>query len=327
MRSIDGNDEVAAPREPISSGGDQPLRGDHIASVPLDETIIAIRAAHRERCFWMEQRKRADLTLGAYLRSALGWSPVIPAAEREAIRKEAARLIAAGEKFVKAEMRGKPIPRPDLGAHFGVVTGQLEGRLRLGGYDDLEAAATQTMEREAKALPVYGWAAQQRGLGALGLAIIVGEAGDLANYATKGKLFKRLGLAVIDGKRQGGLGKNAPKAEWIAHGYSPKRRSRIWTIGASVLMSGNTHYREIYLDRKAYEVAVAEAEGLIVAPSAKIPAKDKDKYRSLKHVDNRARRYMEKRLIHDLWKAWRAAIGKSETINSVPPAEFRDAAE
>jgi hypothetical protein len=42
-----------------------------------------------------------------------------------------------------------------------------------------------------------------------------------------------------------------------------------------------------------------------VCPAAKIPAKNKELYRSDGHVHNRAKRYMEKRLIRDLWRAWR----------------------
>lgn len=156
------------------------------------------------------------------------------------------------------------------------------------------------MKKMAKQLPAYEWVATVRGFGDLGFAMIVGEAGDLSNYATVSKLWKRLGLAVIDGGRQRRV--SGPDA--LMHGYSPIRRSVVWTIGDS-LFRGGGEYADVCRARKDVERQKAEAEGLIVAPSAKIPAKNKEAYRSDGHIHNRAKRYMEKRLIRDLWRAWR----------------------
>jgi hypothetical protein len=52
-----------------------------------------------------EQRKRADLALGSFLRFALGWSRALPAADRERINAQAQSLIEMGE----AELKGKPL--------------------------------------------------------------------------------------------------------------------------------------------------------------------------------------------------------------------------
>lgn len=299
-----------------SDGGQGPL-DIHEVNVPaLAGTIAAIRAAHRERCFWMEERKRSDLTLGSYLRSALGWALDKPTAERNAIRDQASEIMDAGEahvkamrKAVKAAEKGKtPTALPDmpesLRAFAHIVIPKIEMR---GKTDELEAAATKAMERLAKELPVADWVDSIHGFGLKGLAIIIGEAGDLGNYANPSKLWKRMGVAVLDGKRQGGLPKTAKAEEWEAHGYNRVRRSRLFTIGDSMLKQAKCPYRTLYLDRKAYEAAKAEADGLIVAPAAKIPKGKQAEYRSLGHIDKRARRYVEKRLLRDLWRAWRAA--------------------
>ena len=156
------------------------------------------------------------------------------------------------------------------------------------------------MEKKAKELPVYAWVEQVRGFGALGLAQVVGEAGSLSNYATVSKLWKRLGLAVINGERQ----QRKPGAESLLHGYSPSRRSVIWTMGDS-LFRANGEYADVCRARKEREREKAAEEGLTVAPSAKIPAAKQAEYRSDGHIHNRAKRYMEKRLIRDLWAAWR----------------------
>lgn len=158
------------------------------------------------------------------------------------------------------------------------------------------------MVKEAKTLPVYPWVKSVKGFGELGFAQIVGEAGDLSNYSTVSKLWKRLGLAVINGGRQRMV--SGPDA--LEHGYNPSRRSVVWNIGDS-LFRANGPYSDLCRERKEYEREKAAAEGLTVCPAAKIPANKKDQYRSDGHVHNRAKRYMEKRLIRDLWRAWRDA--------------------
>ena len=163
-------------------------------------------------------------------------------------------------------------------------------------------ATEKQMAKRAKALPVYPWVEGVRGLGALGLAMIVGEAGNLSDYATVSKLWKRLGLAVVNGERQ----QRKPGAEALLHGYSPSRRAVIYALGESLIQAKGA-YADLLRARKEREREKAAEEGLIVAPAAKIPAGKHAQYRSDGHVHNRAKRYMEKRLIRDLWVAWRAA--------------------
>jgi hypothetical protein len=311
----------------VSAAGGHSNTATHRTNAPeLAETIAQIRAAHRERVFWMKQRKRSDLALGSYLRSALGWRMDKPQAERTAIAAQAQDILKAGERHLRASRRaiaaagkGKPIALPEmdevLRPYVHIVVPNIEMRTKL---DELEATATRQMTRLARSLPVYQWAEGVRGFGALGLAIIVGEAGDLGGYANPGKLWKRMGVAVIDGLRQGavpvGLSQEARKNAWIERKYSPVRRSRLYTVGTALLMSGNEEYRTVYLDRKGYEVAKAEADGLKVVPAAKIPARGKDAYRSLGHIDQRSRRYTEKRLLRNLWQAWRnPLVGEAAT--------------
>lgn len=166
----------------------------------------------------------------------------------------------------------------------------------------IEAQRKQTekqMTEQAKTLPAAQWVESVRGFGMMGFASIVGEAGDLSNYANPAKLWKRLGLAVIKGERQ----QRKPGAEALEHGYSPERRSVIWTIGDS-LFRANGDYSDLCRERKEYEREKAAEQGLTVCPAAKIPANGKENYRSDGHVHNRAKRYMEKRLIRDLWRIW-----------------------
>lgn len=157
----------------------------------------------------------------------------------------------------------------------------------------------KSLTKLAKELPVYPWVESIRGFGAGSLAGIIGEAGDLSRYSNPAKLWKRMGLAVIHGERQRKVKDGASAKE---HGYSPERRSLVWNIG-DTMIRGNVrkvkdgdedtgermalnHYGQIYLNRKDYERPRVESDG---------------------HAHNRAKRYMEKRLLRDLWVAWRDA--------------------
>lgn len=253
----------------------------------MQDTITLIRASHRERCFVMEQRKRMHLSLAAFLRLYLGWRKDLHEAERKRIAKEALKMADGVEP-------GHPL-------HDFIAA----ALLAMEPFEELERRATKAMEKAAKSLPVWkDWGEGVRAFGARSLAVIVGEAGDLSNYPTHSHLWKRMGLAVLDGVRQGGLRSSASANEWIAHGYNAKRRAQMFVIGDCLVKQGE-FYRQIYLDRKQYERGRAMSGGLIVAPAAKIPKGKEEFYISDGHIHKRAQRYMEKRLLRDLWKAWR----------------------
>jgi hypothetical protein len=232
------------------------------------EIIDQIRYFHRQRCFAMEQRKRADLALGAFLRTMLGWSLNLTEAERKEIAARAAQLDETD---------------PEWGIMIAAAHKAREP------FETVEKASLKGMEKLAKQLLVWeAFGANVRGFGAASLAVIVGEAGDLSRYDDVSKLWKRMGLAVFDGVRQGGLPKSAGADEWIEHGYSRVRRSRMWNIG-DALIKGNRdgYYRTLYLERKAFELS-REPEMKPI------------------RAHRRAQRYMEKRLLKHLWQAWRA---------------------
>ncbi len=171
-------------------------------------------------------------------------------------------------------------------------------------WDHMRADTEKQMIAIAKQLPVYPWWKAIKGAGDLGLAIIVGESGDLGSYRSKSALWKRLGLAVIDGGRQRKVAGEAA----MTHGYAPSRRAEVWTLADSLfkhqwrgadeetgrVAGPSGPYGEYYGRRKTYlterERGVNEREPW-----------------SAKHIDNDARRYMTKALIRDLRAAWRAA--------------------
>lgn len=256
----------------------------------LEETLALIKSRHRGRCFMMEQRKRAQFAVGAFIRKELGWSKSLPERERKAIAKRAKAVLAGTDG--PEELR-------EIAAKTLAGTKEPFAKLERKGLREVTAAA--------KTLPVWqSFGADVRGFGAASLGVILAEAGDLSNYSTHSKLWKRMGLAVMDGVRQGGLRKGAAKDDWIAHGYNRQRRSRMWNIG-DALIKGNREgrYRTIYIERKAFEVSRAPE----MSPM---------------HAHLRAQRYMEKKLLRDLWGAWRRAtlILPATAILEVPVADI-----
>jgi len=146
-------------------------------------------------------------------------------------------------------------------------------------------AAEKRLEKLARDLPVWPWVESVNGFGAMGLGQIIGECGDLARFDSPAKLWKRMGVGLVwvDGvwKRQ----QRVAGAEALAHGYSPQRRSILFVIGDSLIKKQNA-YRDLYLVRKEYEAA-------------------NDPKRKPMANHRRAQRYSEKRLLLNLWRAWR----------------------
>lgn len=165
----------------------------------------------------------------------------------------------------------------------------------------IEAQRTECQKEllaAAKSLPILEWAASVKGLGLASVAAIVGEAGDIGSYATVSRLWKRMGLAVINGKSQRKSKDNAEE-----QGYNPRRRSEMHVIGDCLVRAGGD-YKTLYNEHKAMQL---EREGI-----------------SKLHAHRRALRYIEKRLLRELWRAWRRAMLKAPSITQSPVAESLD---
>jgi len=147
----------------------------------------------------------------------------------------------------------------------------------------------KVLEKLAKQLPVWTWCKDISGVGPYMLARIVGAAGrPIGDYRSPSAVWKRFMLAVEDGKRQ-----------W--KDASPAARAIVWNVGECIIKAQIRNPKgedgkplgerraigplgQIYLDRREVEA------GKVETPS---------------HIHNRAKRYMEKRFLRDLWRAWR----------------------
>lgn len=153
-------------------------------------------------------------------------------------------------------------------------------------------------EKIAKQLDIAPWVDTVRGLGFNSVADIIGETGDLNNYDNPAKVWKRMGLAVMsDGTRQ----RRVAGLEAVEHGYVAGRRAVVWVMGDVLIKSNGGQidketgeilresgcYKKMYDKRKEYELPRVQ--------ESKAPKM---------HAHNRAKRYMEKALLKDMWQEW-----------------------
>lgn len=292
--------EGAADRDP-STGADAP---------PLADTIATIVELTGRRRFLIVSQVRLSNALGAFVRRMLGWRVELPQAQRDAIAREAARMIKAIEK-------GAPVDHPRAADIAALVLATASARQP---FDALRDACEAEMRRLARATPAHGWVKSVAGFGDLGLGVIVGEAGDIGTYATPSRLWKRLGLAVIEGERQ--QRRSDPDLA-AKHGFNPRRRAEVFAFLQDAL------FRQQWRGEKDGVPAHA------IAPYGEVYGAKKAEYLERGwtpgHADSAARRYMAKRIVLHLWREWRRAIGTPDTVIGAPeprpPEGPRSAAE
>lgn len=199
-----------------------------------------LQSLQRERAWLMKTVNMFRNRLRAMVACRLGYSPADSEKDREAKFKEADVYI----KGVGA-MNDEEIDN----AYHKLIRKTLEG---IGGLEELKGSIEKAMEKHAKSLPVAGWVVHtdQRGLGIPLLAVIIGETGDLSNYANPAKLWKRLGCAPYDSRRlnlcrmgstwKRGKEGNLKAEEWAEFGYCARRRSISYLIGKGIMMLNYT---------------------------------------------------------------------------------------
>lgn len=184
--------------------------------------------------------------------------------------------------------------------------------------------AKKELEHAVRQLPIYKYwiepsnNPQRCGVGEGAIGHIIGELHDLADFGTVGKMWKYMGLAVIDGERQHYV-KDAFEATQVQR-YVGRRRAIVWNMECSIIKAQGArirldtddknkaptgprknkgtskyHYFRVYEDRKEYEIERH--------PELK-EYDPKTKKGGARHIANRAQRYMGKRVLEDLWVAW-----------------------
>lgn len=204
-----------------------------------------------ELCVLQRQRKMALKSknmqhnqLRANVASEMGYNTSMTPKERE---------IA----FKKADTKIKQIVDDD--AEFSIASIVKISYTGIKAFNVLVNEREKAMRKLAKQLPVADWVSQptQKGFGILSLAILIGECGDLTNYKSPGRIWRRMGLIpwTYNGETRMGstwMKLGLPNAEWEAFGYNPTRRSIAFLFGENIVKcNGNGPYRRRYLYAKA----------------------------------------------------------------------------
>lgn len=260
------------------------------------------------RRFCIRQQTRCNNAVVAFVRTQLGFSTDLPEAERKAISKRARQLIEVMEQGDLPRDERLTVWQTDT--IYTIYASNVSAR---APWDKLRAEQEASMKQLATQLPVYDWIKSVRGVRALGLAVIVGEVGDIGyNRQRPSGVWKRLGYSVEeDGYRQGrlppGLSKDERTKAWKKRGYNPHRRAEAWAFLDDMLV------------RHQYQ------KGVVLGPYGEYYVKKKAEYldryaneRAVKaHADKAARRYMAKMFLRDLWREWCLVVPVSESVGFV----------
>ncbi len=261
-------------------------------AVALSDIIAEIRELQSQRRFCIKSQSRCDRSVESFIARGFGYTTDLDAKARVAMFAKAAEFRRKVEKDGGGQSCTAQSGQRDSAPAIPLILLSAQSRRSWDAYRKQIEAQMRTL---AKTLPVWPWADNVRGLGELGVAIIIGEAGDPANYPRVECLWKRLGLAVIDGERQ--QRKSGAEAA-AAHGFNPSRRAEIWTIGDSLFRS---QWRGAKDDAPAHPLGPYGA----VYAKRKAATEGRDGW-SLGRRDADARRVMTKALIEDFWKAWKS---------------------
>lgn len=207
------------------------------------ELCQELQAAQRRRASIIRTRVQVTNRLTALVASSIGYHAGMTEAER-------AKAWKAAEKVIKDVQNGNmehPLAT--------IIMQQQESELAF--LKLMQRGFEKPMVQMARKLPVADWInePEQRGVSEMYLAVIIGETGDLSNYPNPAKVWKRLGCAPFEkgGKvqmgstwrRTGGLSGE----DWESFGYSPRRRSIAFMVGANIVKANKEGSGNIYRDR------------------------------------------------------------------------------
>lgn len=207
---------------------------------------------------------------------------------------------------------------------YPAVIGFLYGIQAAERQKDMDVKQLREKVRE---LPVWkAWAKEAFGIGELTVGHLAGQCNDLCNFPKVEKLYKFLGLGVFNGHAQGKI-KGMKICGDAAKGqfYSPPLLSKMLLMGKNLMKCAGKRpdapYAQLYRLKHAEYKAEAEVENekqnrLMDAEG--IP-EGKDRWKtgrliSYGTVTMRAERWITKRMIKDLYRAWWICEGRSDAM-------------
>jgi len=265
---------------------------EKLPPVAEQEVVGQLKNVHRYRRHAMKLQQKIDRSTESFIRvNATEWSIDMPERERDAINKEVKKIVEAA--------RAGTYENPNI------VKLVLNSDLARSHADAMRDEAEKEMEAVAKRLRVFDWVSKQKGAGALGLATIIAETGDLAGYSAPCKVWKRLGFAPYQGlagsswKRESWRPRALTKEEWIANPFSGQRYALIHQIATWLV---NTQVTGAEKSGTDYGEAKGPYGKIYVARRQKTAAEHADWSKG--HARNDALRITMKAFLKDLWNEW-----------------------
>jgi hypothetical protein len=244
-----------------------PSDGDNEES--LRATVAELVELQKMRKFAIKGQQWCNRRSEALIASHLGYDPSAgDERSRAALFKRAATIRLTIERTEAAPANVGLDSTFYSAGYADMILASARSRLT---WDEVRTKAETALARSAKELPVYPWAKAVRGFGERGLAIIVAEAAGfdevpagsgklrrrlIGDYRSLKGLYKRMGLAVIDGLRQR---KMLSKEEADKQRYAPERRSECWVLADSLLRA------QLCSELRACKEAIADSPAALVA--------------------------------------------------------------
>lgn len=208
----------------------------------LDDLCLQIQQLQRARVVCLKSRIMLSNRLQAVVAGTIGYHSGMGDKEREKMMREATKRI-------------KDVAKGNIHSDFDTVISVHQNSVDI--LNEQVKQYEQVMLESAKQLPIATWVTQQeqRGFGLLFAAIVIGETGNLSNYANPAKVWRRLGCAPYSkgGKTamgatwRGGREGKLTAEDWTDFGYSPRRRSISYLIGENIVkLNAEGPYRERY---------------------------------------------------------------------------------
>lgn len=301
----------------------------------LVTTVDRIQELHVRRTLWHRAEKSLTLQCRSFCRRVMDGDKDAGSSLYESVAKLSREQI---DRLIKAKDTNQKL--------YAAITNLYPILIMRQDLEKQRHTLEEQLELLVIELPIYEWASKIQGVGPGSVAAIIGSTGNLWNYATVQKVWKRMGLAVApDGRRQRNIRNQTTAKEG---GYNAQRRATMWTIGTAIMMVQSERldketgevkrqageYRMIFDKRRAYEEA-KNANG-DYAPLAKAIltgsglGKATTSYKAYSqgklpkaHLKNRAQRYMEKELLKRFWVEWRRSMGDAKPREEAPETAVR----
>lgn len=197
---------------------------------PIPVSAVVDRLAERQaRRSWLIKAQQAcDRRIESFIAAELGFSTEQEEKQRKAVFALAKKVRADIEK--KGGIPdGVTFKEASVAMILSIVAVNKETRKE---WDRLRGEVEDEMVADARSLPVWPFVKTISGFAEKGLAVIAGEASiPIGDYRTVSGLWKRMGLAVVDGRSQRRVkGKRGTDEERKRLAYVPRRRAECWAF-------------------------------------------------------------------------------------------------